>query len=166
MRKIPHVIAFVALVVAAPAVGAGARDCTLRNASYAAPVSHLRLSFAFVGRPHELVSDLALHIVEPRSKKQFWFYFDQGSAPQVSLISTTDATKPNWSPNPDGGVRPYGTATFIGLRKDGRILFDAPSSKTLAPQYIIIPELAALFKAIRLWGVDANAFVFTSCSVG
>jgi hypothetical protein len=159
-------LAKVALMIASTTAGptSSSHRCALGDATYISPVSHLRLSFLGIEKRRDLISDIAVHITEPRSHRQFWYYFDEGSAPKVSLISTTDVTARNWRPNPDGGERPYGYATFIGMRKSGEILFDAPSSKSTAPHYVLIPELAGVFKTIRLWGVDANAFVLTDCS--
>ena len=138
--------------------------CAAKNAVYASPISGMSLSFIDIGRRRGIISDLAVRILERRTHHEFWYYFDQGSAPKISLISTTGVTGPTWSPGPNGGKPPYGTATFIGLRKSGEILFDAPSSKSAAPDYVIIPELAGVFKTMRLWDVDANAFVLIGCS--
>src|SRR4051812_22204866 len=117
MNKSPFAaVSTIFLLTAETSAGAVAPwpRCTIGDAVYTMPASQLRLSFVGIGKRRDLISDIAVHITEPRSHRQFWYYFDEGSAPKVSLISTTDVTARNWRPNADGGERPYGYATFIG----------------------------------------------------
>jgi hypothetical protein len=122
------------------------------------------MSFPDVAKQNELISDIAVRIRNLKTGQDLaWYYFDEGSAPRISLISTTDVRRSEWSPDPDGGRRPYGSATFIGLREDGHILQTSPSSRSTAPRYIVIPELGQVFKTANFPGLTNNAFVLASC---
>src|SRR4051812_48175499 len=88
------------------------------------------------------VSDLALRVRDERSTKDVvYYFFDEGSAPFITLISTTDVRQRGWHIDPDGGIRPHGTASFVGLHTNGRIEQSAPWSGQWAAPIIIIPEL-------------------------
>lgn len=138
-------------------------SCDLLHADYVAPgKSQYRLRFVMLASPKGVVSDIGLHIFSTDRKAELWYYPDEGSAPRVSLISTTNPTKPGWHSEPDGGARPLGSATLIAMDVDGRIAPDAVNSKSVPPRYVIVPELGSVFKGLNR-DYRPAAFVFKSC---
>lgn len=163
--KIAWLITPAVAIVAAPAIASS--QCTFNQAEYSTPDSRLNLSFVNIGHRSDITGDLALRISDARTGKNlFWYYFDEGSLPRTTLISTTNVLSANWHPDPDDGDRPYGTAIFVGMNRDGRLLQSAPTSSQRATSYILIPDLAEVFKVARMWGRTNGAFVLKSCAVG
>lgn len=153
------------MMATAPAsVAKAAHGCNVLHARYAAAgESQYTLSFARLALSEQSVSDIGLRIDFKPSGRVLWYYFDQGSAPRVALISTDDFTRSNWRVVPDGGVRPYGSATFIGVGPVGNILQDAPTSSSNAPAAIIIPELAQALNGQEP-DYKPSSFKLQSCS--
>jgi hypothetical protein len=159
--------AFVPLAAAAAPDG---QFCTFERAHYRTP--QMTLSFVGIGGHEDMVSDLAMHVRDRRTGRDIgWYYFDQGSAPRISLISTTDPTVRGWKHDPDDGERPHGSATFLGMNADGSLLQSPPSSRSRATQFVIIPELGEVLKGERWGQADGNGiqasgndgFVLTGC---
>lgn len=141
-----------------------ASACPYSRAHYSTPTGDLALDFLKISPARGMVSDLALRVRAQRSAKDVaYYYFDQGSAPKITLISTTDVSARGWRVNPDGGIRPHGTATFIGMAADGRLEQTAPTSKTMARRFLIIPELGQVLKASGISVRRDDAFVLASC---
>lgn len=152
-----------ALVLSAASIPHAGPSCNILHARYdlaGAPEYHLQ--FVKLASSKEVISDIGIHIYSTDPKAELWYYLDEGSIPRVSLISTTDPTKPGWHAEPDGGIRPHGSATFIGMNEDGTIAPDAVNSSSSPPRYVIIPELAQVYKGLRInyW---PGAFVLKSC---
>jgi len=144
--------------------GAATGGCTIASAKYVAVGQpQYRLSFARLGSGSGTMSDVALHVRSGSGGGEAWYYFDRGSARRVALVSTNDPTSPGWKAQPDGGVRPFGSATFIGMSKAGAIADMVPNSSSAAPDFVVIPELAETFRG-REYAFRAAAFVLDSCS--
>jgi hypothetical protein len=144
--------------------GTAAAPCDILNARYvAAGEPRYRLTVARLASTKEVMSDIALHIEPSSAKGEIWYYLDQGSRPRIWLISTTNPTAKGWQAVPDGGNRPYGSATLIAMTKDGRILDAAPKSTSAAPHFIIVPELAEIYRDVE-HGYRPAAFVLAGCN--
>lgn len=153
-------IAAVALANVGPAERA--KSCKILKADYAAAGKpQYRLKFVKLGSP--AVSDIGLHIFSSDPRAELWYFPDEGSAPRVSLISTTNPTVPGWHPEPDGGVRPHGSATLIAMAADGTIMPNVVTSRSRAPRYVIVPELGQVYKGIGSVAYWPAAFVLKSC---
>ena len=133
--------------IAAPHV---VRRCSIITSEYRSKENpSYTLTFHRVSSRTGLPSDVAVLIKDGKSGADTWYYFDEGSALTVSLISTDNPTIKGWQASVDGGVRPHGPATFIGLTKGGKILNTSPTSSSAAPESIIIPELAQTLRNSR-----------------
>jgi hypothetical protein len=132
-----------------------ARYKSIKNPSY-------DLAFSTVADANGLVSDVAIEIRESTSTRKTWYYFDEGSSQRISLISTDNPTAKGWHAVPDGGVRPHGPATYIGMDRLGNISWLSPKSTANAPYFIIIPELADTLRHERV-AFNPSAFVLTKC---
>lgn len=153
-----------ASIVTCP-VRAATAGCPYLAARYRPPSGEISLQFLKIPQSRGQVSDLALRIRDERSGKDVgYYYFDEGSAPKISLISTTNVSVPGWRANPDGGIRPHGPATFIGMSSDGLIEQSPPSSRKTAPRFVIIPELGAVLKGSRISVRRYDAFTLVSCA--
>lgn len=162
MKSISFIFAGLALL--ASRAEANVR-CPYSNARYLVPGGRFEMAFYKVRRESGQINDLTLRIRDNRSRKSLvFYYFDQGSAPQIQLISTTDPSVHGWHITPDGGVRPHGTATFLAMDQTGRLEQTAPMSTTSASNYIIVPELGQLLKTTGISSSRNDAFVFASCS--
>lgn len=151
-----------ALVLSAASVAHAAPSCDILHARYdLAGEREYHLQFVKLASSKEVVSDIGIHIYSTDPKAELWYYLDEGSIPRVSLISTTDPTKSGWHGEPDGGIRPHGWATFIGMNDDGRIMPLAPTSHSLPPRYVIVPELAEVYRHIVPY--EPGAFILKSC---
>ena len=152
-----------ALVLSAtPPARHSTQSCDILHAEYDAPATpRFHLRFVRLASSAGVVSDIGLHIFSDDPRAELWYYPDEGSAPRISLISTTDPTATGWHAEPDGGVRPHGTATLIAMRDDATIWPSAPSSQSPPPRYVIVPELGEVYRHIvRYWPA---AFVFRRC---
>lgn len=143
---------------------ASAGQCRYSAAHYSSPDHRLAVDFIKIHASPGLVSNLAMRVRDESARRYVaYYYFDEGSAARIALISTTDVSRPGWRADPDGGARPHGTATFIGLSGNGRLEQTAPSSANRAPQFVIIPELGQLLKASGVSIRRNDAFTLTSC---
>lgn len=89
------------------------------------------------------LTDVAFFVRSDQSKKTFWFLFDVGTARYINLISTTDATAPDWAPPPpDGGARPLGEMHFMAADAALKFSLDLPRQSAAAPVYILLPDLS------------------------
>ena len=146
-------------------MAATAAQCPYSGATYLTPDSRFSIRFVKVPRLRGQVSDLGLRVRDEHARKDVvYYYFDEGSAPRITLISTTNVSLAGWRANPDGGVRPHGAATFIGLDPNGHIDQTAPSSEASAPRFVIIPELGEVLKNSGISFLRNDAFIRTSCS--
>ena len=138
------------------------QTCDILHVEYVAPGTpsyHLR--FVRLASRAGVVSDIGLHIFSDDPRAELWYYPDEGSAPHISLISSTDPTARGWHAEPDGGVRPHGSATLVAMRDDLTIWQTSPSSRSIAPLYLIVPELGEVYKnTARYWPA---AFVRRGC---
>lgn len=69
--------------------------------------------------------------------EKLYFLFDRGSARQINLISSENPQAA--VPAPDGGVRPYGSVTFISWDRRNRVDESIPHGSP--PEFFLIPEL-------------------------
>lgn len=160
MKKIPMVVS---IFLAALGSSAQAQTkCTIGQSLYESSRNRsYTLSFVSLKPADYQVSDTAIRIESKSNNTVIWYYFDQGAIPRVALISTTNPTKVGWHVEPDG-LRPNGTATFVGMDNQGNILDRAPKFHSLAPKFIVIPELAEVYRNSR-HAFRPAAFVFKSC---
>lgn len=151
------VAALASLAAATPAA-----HCDILHARYQAPgAPAYHLHFVRLASREGVVSDIGIHIFGNDPKAELWYYPDEGSARKISLISTIDPTRHGWHAVPDGGVRPHGSATYIGMHSDGIIDEDAPTSGSQAPAFVIIPELGQVYKNLAEYPLAA--FVLRGC---
>ena len=156
-------IAF-ALLLAIGAAPAATTKCSMLDAVYeSADDPRFTLTASKLASHSEVVSDIGLHLHSSSPEDESWWYFDEGSARRISLISTLDPTVTGWKAETDGGIRPYGSPAFIGMSIKGAILDSAPQAKSEAPYYIIIPELAEMYRK-HPREHRPSAFVFSSCN--
>lgn len=135
---------------------------TIKSSYVAAREAGYRLTFGRLSSRESVIGDVAVHIEAPSKRGEIWYYFDEGSLRRISLISTTDPTRRGWHANPDGGPRPHGTATYIGMDAAGRIAELAPKAASKAPHMIVIPELAEVYRSVNMQYTPA-AFVLSGC---
>ena len=151
------------MALGASAASTGAAGCDMLHAVYrAADDPHFTLTAARLASHSGVVSDIGLHLQSKNPEDESWWYFDQGSGHWISLISTLDPTVTGWVAEPDGGTRVHGALTFIGMNVKGDILEDSPQSKTLAPYYVIIPQLSEAYRKHQKQH-SAGAFVLSGC---
>ena len=144
--------------------GVGPAQCSMLDAVYkSADDPGFTLTAARLASHSEVVSDLGIHLHSNSPEDESWWYFDEGSARRISLISTLDPTVAGWKAEPDGGTRVYGSPAFIGMSIKGNILESAPQANSEAPYYIIIPELAEMYRKHKKEH-PPSAFVFSSCN--
>jgi len=132
----------VAVLALAPAC---AHACPVEQAHYVMDGQPgVEAGFRPVGRYKGWISDVAFFVRTPA--RTDYFLFDQGSAPYVSLISTTDVTEVGWAPpDPDGGVRPLGGMTYYSLHADRSFYQNViPKAGEEAPAQIFLPDLAEI----------------------
>ena len=156
--------ATLSLAGAGQASAAEPRACQQADARYEL-VGHpeYKLGFIEVRRRSGLVNNVLLHIEQKPGRAEVWYYFDEGARAAVGLISTTAEHPADWAQDPDGGARPAGTATFLGLYKDGRLAEASPQSDSPAVDFIIVPELAAVAARQFTGRFDNNAFRLVEC---
>ena len=156
-------IAF-ALLLAIGAAPAAPTKCSMLDAVYkSADDPRFILTAARLASHSEVVSDIGIHLRSNSPEDESWWYFDEGSARRISLISTLDPTLAGWKAEPDGGTRIYGSSAFIGMSDKGDIVESAPQANSEAPYYIIIPELAEMYRKHKKEH-RPSAFVFSSCN--
>ena len=136
-----------ALLLAISAAPADAAKCSMLDAVYkSADDPSFTLTVARLASHSEVVSDIGLHLHSNNPEDESWWYFDEGSARRISLIATLDPTVAGWKPEPDGGTRVYGSPTFVGMSANGDIVESVPQANSMAPYYVIIPELADMYR--------------------
>jgi hypothetical protein len=118
------------------------------------------------------LTDVFFYVRSAKSGRTYWFMFDEGSARYVTLISTTDVTRPDWRPpSPDGGPRPLGDMTYIAADRQLRFQQrEIPKRRDVAPYYVLLPDLPEkLWYAMPLeWGregVPMGFFKQSGCNV-
>jgi len=85
---------------------------------------------------------MALHLEGPESGTSYWFLFDAGSAPVVSLISTTNVLATGWSPPPpDGGSHPLMDMQIYVMDETMKMSAEVPRASDTSPAYLFIPML-------------------------
>jgi hypothetical protein len=141
--------------------------CPFERAHYVYSAnSNISLSFRDVGEHRGWGSSLALDIRDKTSKRNFWFLFDQGSAHDINMISTTDVTVPNWTPpGDDNKERPLGEMHFFAWSKRMVFFQDMPQKGLKAPENISLPDLseALWYRAEPRLSVAHGIFVFQRC---
>ena len=137
--------------------------CRLIDTTYvSSSTDRLQISFARLPAAAGALNDLALHLRSRDRSVERWYYFDEGSARRVALISTLDPTGKGWKVSPDG-KRPFGNVTYIGLDGLGDIAEAAPTRTQSPPRYIIIPELAEALRTVAP-GYRSSAFRIKGCA--
>lgn len=149
-------------------VGGGGRHqtagCAVLDSEYrAAGQPEYRLAFVKLASSEGVISDVGLHLTAPDPRNDIWYYFDHGSDPRVSLISTFNPTLKGWKANPDGGPRPFGSAQFLGMKEDDSLMVISPNSRSAGLKYIIIPELARIYRG-AVPEYRPSAFVLIKCA--
>lgn len=156
-------IAFALLLAIIGTAPADPLRCNMLNAIYkAADDPSFTLTAAKLASHSEVVSDIGLHLHSNNPEDESWWYFDEGSARCIALISTLNPTVAGWKAEPDGGTRIYGSPAFIGMSVKGKILESAPQANSIAPYYVIIPELAEMYRKHKREH-RPSAFVFSGC---
>lgn len=137
------------LTIALPGMAAAATPCRVENAQYRLDLgSGFTAGFKKVGHYDGWVSDLALYVRSDATGAKYWFLFDEGAAPRVTLISTTDVETSGWSPpDPDGGERPLSETLY--LQADAHDHFaenGPPQGGQVAPDKLLLPDLPAVIR--------------------
>jgi hypothetical protein len=126
-----------------------AQPCRVEDATYTLTADPA-FTAGFRSRPPIAgwLTDVFFYVRSARSRRTYWFMFDKGSARHVTLISTTDVTRPDWRPpGADGGIRPLGDMTYIAADRQLRFQQnDIPKGRDMAPYYVLLPDLAE-----KLW---------------
>lgn len=132
-----------ACLAAIPAVAAP--SCPVEQAHYVSMADQQwTAGFRRIGKRPGWISSVAFFVRSARTKRSYWFMFDQGSARYVNLISTFDVEQPGWHPpGPDGpsSDRPLGEMHYLSADEQLAFSLDIPLQGTPAPIYILLPDL-------------------------
>lgn len=142
--------------------------CPIERAHYAYSAGPGNADFKVLAHVDGFASPMALHL-NLSGTRDLWFLFDQGSARYVSLISVTDPTAPGWSlPDPDGGHRPIRDQKFFAWGNDLKIQEAMPQPGSLAPTYILVPDLPETLQygASERMVIGAGIFKLNRCDGG
>lgn len=111
------------------------------------------------------ISNVGFHVDFAREGDHFWWFFDRGSARYLTMISTTDFTKPGWRHvmDTDDGPLHGGPVWFADDRYN--LNYDVPALGGAAPRHIFVADLeeAMWYQANRRRGVPTAFFDLTGC---
>jgi len=125
-------------------VAGHAAACTIEHARYVYSADkNITVEFENKGDLKGWISPLVLSVKLGKAKPTYWFLFDQGAARYTYLISTTDATAPQWHPpDPDSSKnRPLGFMEYFAWNSDLRVKDLPPKPGDMAPDVIFLPDL-------------------------
>ena len=107
-------------------------------------------------------SGLALAVHSRPGQTSWWLPWRGGTDNLQHLASTTDVTARDWRPpNPDGGPRPLGDRSYVGMDADYNVLEDVPHRGGLAPAHMLIPDAGSSRDPVFL---AKQFFDLVSCS--
>lgn len=176
MRLVRALVVAAMLCTLSPVMAAAEEPCTVMHAQYGM-IDFPALSAGFRKiEPHpDWLSDVAFYLHSAETDRTFWFLFDGGTGRYVYLHSTTDVTRKDWVPPEsngafdgavDGGERPLGTQHYLAADKDLRFTLEIPKSDSVAPAYILLPDLPEImwYKAEPREGVPLAFLKLTDCA--
>lgn len=123
---------------------AAALSCKVEAARYALRTApQVTAEFHDVASGPDWPSGVAFAIHLGADGRTQWFLPWAGGTDGLQhLASTTEVTRPGWSPpSPDGGPRPLGDLDYIATDAAYAVLDDIPRRGAAAPAHILLPEL-------------------------
>lgn len=132
-------------VVMMAAMAANLGSCKVEDAVYqqrSAP--SITAAFMAVESTPEWPSGVALKMHFGATGRTYWWLpWNGGTNGQQNLASTTDVTAAGWKVPflADGGPRPLGDVSFLGMDAQYNVLNAAPRRGELAPAHFLIPDL-------------------------
>jgi hypothetical protein len=145
-----------------------ASACTIEHAKYVYSVDkNITVEFENKGKLEGWMSPLVLSVSLGKAKPTYWFLFDQGAARYTYLISTTDATLPQWQPpDPDSSKnRPLGFMEYFAWNSDLRVKDLVPKPGDAAPEVIFLPDLPDKLasQGTPRMSIEPGLFTLQSC---
>lgn len=162
----PCVIAFLTLALT-PMVAQAQNQCVLEHARYVLRGEpSVTAHFQDLAPNPDWLTNVAFNIAFAKQGDSFWWLFDEGSAPFLNMISTTDVNKPGWAaPGDDRKQGPLGETHVWFATSHYRLSHELPKPGQTAPQHIFVPDLQELmwYAAQPRRAVPTAFFDLASC---
>jgi hypothetical protein len=174
MRR-AHQLACSAIAAITLNSNAVATRCPIEQARYVYTAKKIvgTAEFLMPPRPAEkMAGSVAMHVIfkdAPKSGKAIfdaWFFLNQGNAPEISLVESTDPRALAWKSPLDLPAEPNTLPylTFYAWNEDHKVIYEAPYRSSSAPKYFFIPMLATGIALSTKKTIGFGMFKFDHCA--